>query len=266
MKHFFFLLLCLFLSVLQVKAQDSIPDQEIKVNQQLWLDYNFLNLIDSTKVLATEIGYRKITPKVFNRFLVHSTLNIPHEKSLDFLNLKKPIIESFQLGAGIYYTHNYNTDDNLEFRLAQGFKFLIPTLRGVSISNYIRLEERFQNTFNNSGWTTGYRFRYRISTEINWKKHLTKFTDGIYIPLSLEMFFNLKKSDRYNDLIRISPGIGYRLKNEWRFEVYLIFNETKNSTETNKSSSDFILRIRVYKGKLSNPSKEVQLEQLPESN
>ncbi|EMQ96406.1 hypothetical protein D778_02296 [Xanthomarina gelatinilytica] len=44
--------------------------------------------------------------------------------------------------------------------------------------------------------------------------------------------------------------MGYKLKNDWKFELYLIFNETKNNTETNNSSSDFILRIRVYNGTL----------------
>ncbi len=112
------------------------------------------------------------------------------------------------------------------------------------------MEKRFQNTFNNSGWTAGYRLRYRISTELNWKKHVVKFTNGLYIPMSFEMFLNLKKSDRFNDLVRISPGLGYKFKNDWKFELYLIFNETKNNTETNNSSSDFILRIRVYNGTL----------------
>lgn len=250
MKHQFLYLFWIVLISFHVKAQDSIIDQDIKVNQQLWLDYNFKNNIDCLKVLNTQIGFRKISPNVFNRFLVLSHINLPHKKSLGIVNLEKPFIESFMLGAGIIYTQNYDADDNLEFRLSQGFKFSIPTLKGIDLINYVRLEERFQNTFNNSGWTAGYRLRYRISTELNWKKHVVKFTNGLYIPMSFEMFLNLKKSDRFNDLVRISPGLGYKLKNDWKFELYLIFNETKNNTETNNSSSDFILRIRVYNGTL----------------
>jgi hypothetical protein len=80
------------------------------------------------------------------------------------------------------------------------------------------------------------------------------------------MFFNLKKADQNNDLVRLSPGIGYRLKNDWKFELFLIFNESKNSTTTNNNSSDFILRIRVYSGQIKNKSKEAQLKQIPESD
>ncbi len=74
------------------------------------------------------------------------------------------------------------------------------------------------------------------------------FTEGLYFPLQAELFFNLKRTDRFNDLIRISPGMGYKFKNNWRYELFVIFNRTTNITETNNKSSDFILRLRVYNG------------------
>jgi hypothetical protein len=266
MKHQYLLFLWLVLLSFQVKAQDSITNQDVKVNQQIWLDYNFKSQIDSTKILSTEIGFRKISPKVYNKFLAISTLTFPHKNKPEFLNLKRPLIESFQLGMGVIFTQNYNADDNLEIRFIQGFKFTVPIIKKFHFLNYIRLEERFQNPFNDSGWTAGYRIRYRISTVLKWKNHLVKFTDGIYFPISFEMFFNLKKADQNNDLVRLSPGIGYRLKNDWKFELFLIFNESKNSTTTNNNSSDFILRIRVYSGQIKNKSKEAQLKQIPESD
>jgi hypothetical protein len=121
----------------------------------------------------------------------------------------------------------------------------VPTIKALTFSNYVRLEERFQNSFDGSGWTTGFRVRYRLSTELNWGDHLFSFTHGLYFPLNAELFFNLKKSDRYNDLTRLSPGIGYRTKSNWKYELYLIFNRSKNITETNNTSSDFILRLRI---------------------
>tara|TARA_R110002012_G_scaffold321809_1_gene551544 strand:+ start:47531 stop:48310 length:780 start_codon:yes stop_codon:yes gene_type:complete len=254
------LLFSLIVFNLEVKAQDSLVNQDITVNSQLWLDYNFSNEFKNGKNLQTQIGFRKIFPDVFNRFLVISTLEIPHEKSLKFLNLNKPIIKTFHFGSGLIYTQNNDFKDNLEFRLFQGFKFDIPTVKAITLNNYVRLEERFQNNFSNSGWTAGYRFRYKLSTILVYKKHLSNFVDGFYIPLSAEVFFNLKKSDRYNDLIRLEPGLGYKLKNNWKFELYLIFNETKNNTATNNSSSDFILRLRVFNGIIKTASKEPQIE------
>ncbi|MCO4820917.1 MAG: DUF2490 domain-containing protein [Flavobacteriaceae bacterium] len=248
MKAFiFFCFTAIFISA-QTQAQDSIVDQDIKVNSQIWLDYNFTNAIDDDKILRTQAGFRKIYPNVYNRFLVISTLDIPHNKPLKIFNLKNALIHNFQLGAGLIYTQNYEADDNLEFRLVQGTKFKIPLLKGIVLINYLRIEERFQTKFNGSGWHSGFRFRYKISTILDWKKQFLPFIEGFYIPLSVELFFNLKKSDQFNDVVRIEPGIGYKLKNDWRFELHGIFNQTKNSTENDTNTSDFIIRLRVFSG------------------
>ncbi|TYA57977.1 DUF2490 domain-containing protein [Formosa maritima] len=266
MKYQHLLLIWIALFSFHTKAQDSITNQDVKVNTQIWLDYNFKNLVDSTKILNTEIGYRKVSPKVYNKFLAISTLSFSHKKHIGFVNIKKPLIESFELGSGVIFIDNNDADNNLEIRFIQGFKFIIPTIKNINLVNYIRLEERFQNAFNNSGWISGYRIRYQISTVLKWKKHLVKFTEGLYFPLSVEMFINLKKSNQNNDLTRISPGIGYQLKNNWKYELFLIYNETKNTTQTSNNSSEFILRLRVYNGHLKNKSKEAKLKQLQESN
>lgn len=265
MKHSYLFLFWIFIISSQGKAQDSITDQEVKVNQQVWIDYNFKNLIANSKVLNTQVGFRTISPDLFNKYLAISTLTFPQKKGVGFLNLEKAVIESFQVGLGVIYTENYDADDNLEIRFIQGFKFIIPALiRKVDFMNYVRFEERFQNSFDGSGWSAGFRFRYRISTNFRWKEDLHKAIDGIYFPVSFEMFFNFKKSDRFNDLLRLSPGIGYRLKNDWKFELYTVFNQTKNNTETNNGSSDFILRLRVFNGNVSNLSKEEKLNLIPE--
>jgi len=242
---FYILILCIFNTT---AAQDSIVDQDVKVNQQFWLDYNFTSVFDDNKNLNTQVGFRKITPEIYNRFLGVSTLNLKNNKKLIDLKNEKPLVKSYHLGAGLIYTQNYDNNDNFEFRLMQGFKFEIPTIKPITLYNYVRLEERFQNSFDNSGWTSAFRLRYRLSTILSWNKHYLSFTKGLYIPLQAEVFFNLKKADRFNDVLRISPGIGYRLENDWRFEMYVIFNRTKNITETNNKSSDFILRFRVHKG------------------
>jgi hypothetical protein len=176
-------------------------------------------------------------------------MNIENQSENKWLML----LNSFHLGAGAIYTSNHDAKDNLEFRFIQGVRFNINTLkllkvnktsRFLNLNNYVRLEERLQTSFNNS-WVLGYRLRYKLSTEISWDRHFLGFTKGFYFPLEAEIFFNLRKTDRFNDLIRISPGIGYKTKSGWRFETFIIFNRTKNITETNNTSSDFILRFRI---------------------
>lgn len=259
MKLFFILFVNLAIIPHFLLAQDTIADKEVKVNQQLWLDYNYHTPLGKTKGLNTQFGFRKIEPQVYNKFLINSSLYFKNSTSPKFLQLENPLIDTYHLGAGLIYTQNYGTDDNFEFRLMQGLKYEIQTFKFLAFNNYIRLEERFQNSFDGSGWTTGFRLRYRISTELEWGNYLFDFTHGLYFPLSAEVFFNLKKSDRYNDLTRISPGIGYRTKSNWKFEMYLIFNRTKNITETNNTSSDFILRLRII-----NASRKKYIDSLEE--
>ncbi len=221
-------------------GQDGTVDQDVKVNQQFWLDYNFSKSTKENRDISTQIGYRKITPQVYDRFLGISTINFKNTSQNKFLS----VFESFHLGAGAIYTLNNNANDNFELRLLQGVRFNISTLKLFTFNNYIRLEERLQTSFTN-GWTIGYRLRYKLSTAISWENHFLKFTEGFYFPLEAEVFFNLKKSSRFNDLLRLSPGVGYKSKTGWRFETFVIFNRTKNITETNNTSSDFILRIRI---------------------
>ena len=236
------------LSPLGAFAQDSVEDivdEEVAVNSQFWIDYNHPTLLSETQSIRTQMAFRTIDPKLFNRFQAVSTITFRNTKNE---NAILGLIDSYQLGGGAIYTQNTSSTDNLELRLIQGFKFTIPTIKLITLNNYVRLEERFQNDFENAGWRSGYRLRYQIGTNISWGKHLLGFTKGLYFPLKAEIFFNLKKTDRFNDLIRISPGVGYKFKNNWRYEAYVIFNRTKNITETNNKSSDFILRLRIYFG------------------
>lgn len=221
-------------------GQDDAIDADLKVNQQFWLDYNFSKSTKENRDISTQIGYRKITPQVYDRFLAISTLNFKNTSQNKFLS----VFESFHLGAGAIYTLNHNENDNFELRLMQGVRFNITTLKLFTFNNYIRLEERLQTSFSN-GWTMGFRLRYKLSTAISWENHYLKFTEGFYFPLEAEIFFNLKRNNRFNDLLRLSPGIGYKSETGWRFETFIIFNRTKNITETSNTSSDFILRIRI---------------------
>lgn len=230
-----------------VVAQDSIVDQEVQVNEQAWLDYNIKSLTNKSRFLSTQIGFRTINPSVYNRYLAISTLNLRAKR---WFKSKKegsePFIRSYHLGTGTIYTRNYNETDNFELRFIQGVKFNIPTIKDFKLYNYTRLEERFQTAFDGDGWETGFRLRHRVSIAISWKKHYLNFTKGLYFPISAEIFLNLRKAGQFNDLIRLSPGIGYKFDSGLKLELYTIYNLSRNITATNDASNDFILRLRIY--------------------
>ena len=238
-------ILFFFFITFNVCAQEEV--ENIKVNSQFWLDYNVVYPLEESKSISGFLGYRTISPHIFDNLLLVSAYNIENKKSLSFLKLKKPFINSYHFGGRLNYISKKNTVDNFEFRLMQGIKFYLPSIKAIPLMNYIRFEERFQKTFDGSDWAVGFRFRYKISTVIKWKNHLLELNKGLYIPLNVEFFFNFKKTDRLNDVIRISPGIGYKLNDDWKFELYASYHNTLNTAEEYNTSNDFVLRLRIIK-------------------
>lgn len=220
------------------------------MNQQVWLDYNFKSALSQDRFLSTQLGFRTVNPSVYNRYLAISTFNLRAKRWFKTKNEdRERWVRSYHVGAGTIYTRNFNETDNFELRLIQGLKFNIPTIKGFELYNYTRLEERFQTAFDGLGWDAGFRLRHRVSIAISWEKHYLNFTKGLYFPLSAEIFINLKRADLFNDLIRLSPGVGYKFQSGLKLELYVIYNRTRNLTETNNASNDFILRLRIYRGK-----------------
>ena len=165
MKQYYFVFFLLLFSSFKAASQEL--GNEVKVNKQFWLDFNAHYDIEENKTLSGFIGFRSISPHIFNNYLVVSTYNINNLKSLKFLKLKKPFINSFHLGARMNYIANKYEDDDFEFRLMQGIKFFLPSIKEIPLKNYIRFEQRFQKSFDGTSWNIGFRFRYRISTVIN---------------------------------------------------------------------------------------------------
>ena len=233
---------------LQALAQEETED--ITVNSQFWLDFNGKSEFTERTGASGMLGYRSISPHVYDKILLYGTYDIKNTKSPEFLKVKKPLINSFHLGGGLYYTDNRNSRNAVEFRLTQGLKFFLPSIKQVPLKNYLRLEERFQKTFDGSDWNASFRLRYQIATVIEWKKHLFSFNKGMYIPLNVEFFYNLEAAYRFNDLIRVSPGVGYKFSDEWRAEFYLSYHYTYNNTEEQDGSNDFVFRLRIFKASL----------------
>ena len=155
-------------------GQDDVIDNQVKVNKQTWLDYNFAKTTENGNDVSTQIGFRTITPEVYDRLLVISTYNFENRSEKTYLKF----LSSFHLGAGVISTWNYNADDNFEIRLIQGLRFNLNTLKLITLNNYVRFEERIQTTFN-SDLEVAFRLRYKLSNAISWQNHLIKFHEGV---------------------------------------------------------------------------------------
>ena len=214
------------------------------------------------------MGFRTISPNIYNQLVIVPTYHFKHTKPLSILKFETPIIHSFQLGGGIFYTNYFDSPNNIELRLMQGFQIFTPELGGIFLKNYVRLEERFQKLFDNSNWSFSARLRYKISTILEWKKTGLPFLEGLYIPLSAEFFFNFNKASRNNDQIRISPGLGYKFNSQWRAEISIAYHNSTNTSSADQTSNDFVLRLRVFntgdRSSLFRKNKEEQIKDLME--
>ena len=263
-RLFCFLGFTLVFFSLGMRAQSEANEQTTFT--QYWLDYNMKHAINNTKSMSGFVAFRAKAPNVYDRYVISATYNMRNLKSPSFLNLKKPLINSYHFGGGIFMTDYKENDNNLELRLMQGLRIFTPPIKGLFFNNYLRLEERFQKTINDEPWTFGLRMRYRISTVIEWKKKGDKFDKGLYLPLSVEFFFNFKPSDRHNDQIRISPGLGYKFNKDWRCEFQVSYHNVLDDAEDDQQTDDFVFRIRVYKSNVKKGifihDKEGQLKEL----
>lgn len=259
---------CLTIGYTQSEDEEAKAIKDGSATTQVWLDYNINSEISETRSLKSFIGFRTISPNIYNRFIVAPTYHIRHVKPLSIFKIETPIIHSFQLGGGIFYTNYFETPDNFELRLMQGFQIFTPEWKGIFIKNYVRLEQRFQKLFDNSNWSTGLRLRYKASTVLEWKKTGLPFLEGLYLPMSVEFFINITKANRNNDQVRISPGIGYKFNSQWRAELILGYHNSTNTSEDDQTTNDFVLRLRVFnsgtKMSLFRRNKEEQLKDLME--
>jgi hypothetical protein len=110
----------------------------------------------------------------------------------------------------------------------------------------VRLEERFD--INTSNWenTFGLRFRYQAELTIKLQGDVIHETKGVYLPVSVELFWNLIGTKQFNDNLRITSGVGYVFSEKWRGEFNLAYHYARNTVLDEFNSSDIVYRFRAF--------------------
>ncbi len=121
-----------------------------------------------------------------------------------------------------------------------------PNRPRIKIQHYVRLEERFDIEMSNWDNTFGLRFRYQAEMTLYLKGDWFSYNNGVYIPISLELFWNLIGTKQFNDAVRIIPGIGREFSSGWKGELLVGYFYTRNTIEDFFGTNDLVLRIRVY--------------------
>ena len=222
-------------------AQDSLSNSI--VTEQIWLDYNISKPLSEKVNVYGDIGARTIFPNEWYRYVVRPSISYKLPKR--FL---PNLYHNSKLtgGIGFFFTHNLSESNRFEIRPFQGLELMWPNRPKINIRHYVRLEERFDIATANWDNTFGLRFRYQAEMVLFLKGEWFNFMDGVYLPVGLELFWNLIGVKQFNDAVRITPGIGYEFNPEWRGELGIGYFYTRNTVEDVFGTNDIVFRIRVY--------------------
>jgi hypothetical protein len=221
-------------------AQD-VEDKSI--TEQIWLDYNpDFSLSEKVDVYG-DIGARTVFPNEWYRFVVGPSVRYKQPK----LILKELFYkEELHFGIRFFFTANRDNPNRLEIRPFQGYRLSWPNRPRIVLQHYVRLEERFDIETSNWINTFGLRLRYLAELMLKFKGDWISFNEGLYLPVSIEFFWNLKGAQQFNDVVRITPGIGYEFSELWRAEFELSYHYTRNTVEDNFATNDIVFRFRVF--------------------
>lgn len=223
------------------RAQGTLSNYS--VTDQFWLDYNPNYAFGEKLIFYGKIGARVIFPHEWNRYVLRAAVKY---------KLPKPFYQDLywnaelHTGLGLYFTNNLTEVNRLEIRPYQGFKLAWPNRKYIKIHHFVRLEERFDLQTNNWDNTFGLRVRYEAELTLRFTGKFIDFNKNFYMPIGIELFWNLVGVKQFNDAVRITPGIGYSFSPVWRGEFQFGYHYTRNTVEDVFATNDLVFRFRVY--------------------
>ena len=225
----------------KVNAQSDVGEGDIL--HQYWGDFNLAYRLSDHWDLYGDMGFRTITPVNWNRYILRPAVRYQVPRLL-FNNLKYR--EEINAGVGLFFTSNMDVPNRLEIRPFQGYKLDWPDRDRIRLRHYVRLEERFD--MNTDDWinTFGLRFRYLAELTIKLQGDLLAFNKGLYIPVGVELFWNLVGAKQFNDHMRIVPGIGYTFSGKWKGEFHVGYHYSRNEVQGDFNNNNIVFRFRVF--------------------
>lgn len=239
-KFWFIMVLSTFFNS-HLFAQSLLSENSI--TEQIWVDYNPSIPLNYRVSLYGDIGFRTLHPHEWNRIVIRPSIRYKIPKFFWENMYYKAELHG---GVGFFLTNNLDLPNRVEIRPFQGLRLAWPNRPHIRLRHYVRLEERFdietpvwQNTF-------GLRLRYQAEITLRFSGDFIRFNKGLYLPVSMEFFWNLIGVKQFNDAVRIIPGVGYEFSSTWKGEFQLGYQYTRNTLEDNFATNDIVARIRVY--------------------
>lgn len=251
-KHLFFfthrknittirlLLIGVFFS-LTTKSYSQLKEDD--VNTQYWTDYNLNHIVSDKIDFHNSVGTRFISPNIWSRYYIRPSMVYNNSLITVF---GKELLTSYHLGVGLFLTNNIDVPNIIEIRPFQGLDIKTSPNKKLQLGLYTQLEERFEYTENSDDF--GFRARFRFSGILRPENSDLKntFLSNLYFPFHVELFWNLEENSQFNDLMRITPGIGYFAGLAWKIEFSTSYFRSKDITTGNFKTNDIVFRLRLF--------------------
>lgn len=231
-----FILLTVFSSA---RGQEEKKD----FNQQVWIDFNPRWVLGSGKtMLRGSLEYRTIFPEDWDRYIIslgasYSPFIHQPERNVAVQYMR------FHAGVRDFYTYSIESYNLNEVRFYQGVQLRWPSFPRVFLTHYIRIEERIEHIQYSDAYDFTMRFRYRLGARFRFLK---PFLSDLYLPVSAEVFMSTGQGFYFNDVVRVTPGIGYDFTDQFSSEFQLSYHFSRNSSTESFENNDLVYRLRVF--------------------
>lgn len=224
--------------------QSTVLFSQIEDNDatyQGWVDYNATYHASKKFKVFGDVGFRVISPNYFSRYYIRPAVRFVTSVG------KKPgkyITINYNLGAGLFVTNSVDTSNLIELRPFQGIDVKWPNFKWLSINHYLRMEERFRAF--NSIWEFELRLRYMLAANFHWRKENRDILNNFYIPVQVELFWDMLETETRDNLIRFMTGVGYTFNVKWKLEFNFIYQRSRIVVDDTFETNDLIFRFRLY--------------------
>ena len=232
-----------FLAMLLATPLVGQETETTVTTRQLWLDYNQKWGLSNRMAIGGSGGIKTISTDQWNRFYLKPEFVYSVPK---FMLKQLKYKEALLGGVELYYNQNHDGVDVVEFTPFQAYSLTWPNRKRLDIRHYVKLKERFQ--FDTKDWNNsfGLKLSYELSFTFKFQGRVWEFGKGLYLPVALKFYWNLIDAAVFNNVFRITPGIGYKFNEEWKAAFLVGYNRTRNGADQQFKTNDIIFRLRIY--------------------
>lgn len=221
----------------------SQEPQRSEVTNQLWLDLNISAKLSERTDLYAKIGTKTMFPDVWYKMYT----SVEFAWWIPKLMMKKlKYNEKVYVGLNVYHIVFTDLPNVFEISPYQGYTLTWPNRERIDIKHNLELGERFQWGVEEWNYSFGLRLSYEASLIFKLQGDLWNYAQGFYLSVSAKFWWNLISTTIFNDVLRITPGIGYKINQKWKTAFYIGYNYTRNLTIEKFYTNNIIYRFRVY--------------------